>query len=95
MAQRKSEQDLKKELKMSKSQGYLDAVEAMKNIDWTAFPDEVEVDGVVYMQSEIGGRENKLPSGENLGVYIPKDFEACLEFGSLKLTHKQARKRAL
>ena len=80
---------------MSKSQGYLDAVEAMKRIDWTAFPDEVEADGVVYMQSEIGGRENKLPSGENLGVYIPKDFGECLTLGSLKLTSKQAKKLAV
>ena len=57
--------------------------------------DEVEVDGVVYMQSEIGGRENKLPSGENLGVYIPKDFGKCLELGSLKLRSKQAKKLAV
>ena len=80
---------------MSKSQGYLDAVEAMKKIDFNAFPDEVEVDGVVYMQSEIGGRENKLPSGENLGVYIPKDFDKCLELGTLKLRSEQAKKWAV
>ena len=80
---------------MSKSQTYLDAVDAMKNIDWTAFPDEVKVDGVVYMQSEIGGRGNKLPSGENLGVYIPKDFGKCLELGSLKLRSQQAKKLAV
>ena len=80
---------------MSKSQGYLDAVEAMKNLDWTAFPDEVEVDGVVYMQSEIGGRGNKLPSGENLGVYIPKDFGECLALGSRKLRSNQAKKLAV
>ena len=77
---------------MSKSQGYLDAVEAMKNIDFDAFPDEVEVDEVAYILSEIGGRENKLESGENLGVYIPKDFESCLKLGTLKLTNKQAKK---
>ena len=76
---------------MSKSQGYLDAVEAMKNIDWTAFPDELEVDNVSYILSEIGGRENKLKSGENLGVYIPKDFDMCLKVGTMKLTNKQAK----
>ena len=80
---------------MSKSQRYLDAIEAMKRIDWTAFPDEVEVDGVIYMQSEIGGRENKLPSGENLGVYIPKDFKECLTLGLLKLRSKEAKKLAV
>ena len=55
------------------------------------FPDEVESDGVAYILSEIGGRENKLESGENLGVYIPKDFESCLKLGTLKLTSKQAK----
>ena len=78
---------------MSKSQGYLDAVK--KAMSLPSFPDEVEVDGVVYIQSEIGGRENKLPSGENLGVYIPKDFDKCLELGTLKLRSKQAKKLAV
>ena len=70
-------------------------VERLRRIDYTAFPDEVESDGVVYILSEIGGRENKLESGENLGVYIPKDFESCLKLGSLKLTNKQAKKLAV
>ena len=80
---------------MSKSQAYLDAVERLNSVDWAnlpTFPDEVEVDGVTYIQSEIGGRENKLKSGENLGVYIPKDFEMCLKMGTIKLTSKQAEK---
>ena len=55
----------------------------------------MEVDGVVYMQSGIGGREIKLPSGENLGVYIPKDFDKCLELGTLKLRSKEAKKLAV
>ena len=59
------------------------------------FPDEIKAYGYVYILSEIGGRGNKRKSGENLGLYIPKDFEACLEFGSLKLSHKQAIKRAV
>ena len=66
-----------------------------KITNYNAFPDEVKAYGYVYILSEIGGRGNKRKSGENLGLYIPKDFEACLEFGSLKLTHKQARKRAV
>ena len=74
---------------MSKlSQTYLDAV---KDIDLNSFPDELEVGNVIYILSEIGGRENKLPSGENLGVYIPKDFEMCLKVGTMKLTSKQAK----
>jgi hypothetical protein len=73
---------------MSKSQAYLDAI---KNIDWNAFPDEIEANDIVYIQSEIGGVGNKLPSGENLGVYIPKDFDKCLELGSVKLTSEQAK----
>ena len=77
------------------SQGYLEALEAMKNIDFEAFPDEVEVDEVVYILSEIGGRGNKLESGENLGVYIPKDFGECLKIGTLKLRNKQAKKLAV
>ena len=80
---------------MSKSQGYLDAVEAMKRIDWTAFPDEIEANDIVYIQSEVGGRGNKLPSGENLGVYIPKDFDKCLELGLVKLTSEQAKALAV
>ena len=74
------------------SQGYLDAV---AKIDWDAFPDEIEANGVVYVQSEIGGRGNKLPSGENLGVYIPKRFDDCLKIGTLKLTSEQAKKLAV
>ena len=70
-------------------------VERLRKMDYNAFPDEVECDGVVYIQSEIGGRENKLPSGENLGVYIPKDFDKCLELGTLKLSSKQAKKLAV
>ena len=83
---------------MSKSQAYLDAVERLEAVDWVnlpTFPDEVEVDGITYIQSEIGGRENKLKSGENLGVYIPKDFEMCLKIGTIKLTSKQAEKLAV
>ena len=79
---------------MSKSQAYVDAVERLSSVDWAnlpTFPDEVEVDGITYIQSEIGGRENKLKSGENLGVYIPKDFEMCLKIGTIKLTNKQAK----
>ena len=66
---------------MSNSQTYLDAVERLKSVDWASiptFPDEVEFLDVIYIQSEIGGRENKLPSGEELAVYMPKDFEMCL-----------------
>jgi hypothetical protein len=70
-------------------------VEKLRRIDYNAFPDEVESDGVVYILSEIGGRENKLESGENLGVYIPKDFESCLKLGSLKLRSKEAKKLAV
>ena len=70
-------------------------VERLRRIDYNAFPDEVEVDGVIYILSEIGGRENKLESGENLGVYIPKDFESCLKLGSLKLRSKEAKKVAV
>ena len=77
---------------MSKSQVYLDA---LKNIDFNAFPDEVESDEVVYILSEIGGRENKLESGENLGVYIPKDFGECLKIGTLKLRSEEAKKLAV
>ena len=77
---------------MSKSQGYLDAIKAMKNIDFNAFPDEIKANDIVYIQSEIGGSGNKLPSGENLGLYIPKDFGKCLELGSLKLTSEQSKK---
>ena len=70
-------------------------VERLRRIDYNAFPDEVESDGVVYILSEIGGRENKLESGENRGVYIPKDFESCLKLGSLKLRSKEAKKVAV
>ena len=80
------------------SQTYLDAVERLKAVDWAnlpTFPDEIKVNDIVYIQSEIGGRENKLPSGENLGVYIPKDFDKCLQVGSIKLTSKQAEKLAV
>ena len=83
---------------MSNSQTYLDAIKRLKAVDWAnlpTFPDEVKVDGIAYIQSEIGGRENKLPSGENLGVYIPKDFNECLKIGSLNLTSKQANKVAV
>tara|TARA_B110000196_G_C20713773_1_gene460912 strand:- start:295 stop:531 length:237 start_codon:yes stop_codon:yes gene_type:complete len=74
------------------SQTYLDAV---ANIDFNAFPDEVEWLDVIYIQSEIGGRGNKLPSGEELAVYIPKDFDSCLKHGSIRLTSKQAEKLAV
>ena len=70
-------------------------VERLRRIDYNAFPDEVEKNGEVYILSEIGGRENKLDSGENLGVYIPKDFQSCLELGSLKLRSKEAKKLAV
>ena len=70
-------------------------VDKLRRIDYNAFPDEVESDGVTYILSEIGGSENKLESGENLGVYIPKDFESCLKLGTLKLTNKQAKKLAV
>ena len=83
---------------MSNSQVYLDAVKRLKSIDWASlptFPDEVEVDGATYIQSEIGGRGNKLSSGEELAVYIPKDFESCLKYGSIKLTSKQAKELAI
>ena len=85
-------------LNMSKSKTYLDAVDRLNSVDWSnlpTFPDEVEVDGVIYAQSEIGGRGNKLKNGENLGVYIPKDFEMCLKIGTIKLTSKQAKKLAV
>ena len=55
------------------------------------FPDEIKANNIVYIQSEIGGRGNKLPSGENLGLYIPKDFDKCLQVGSIKLTSEQAQ----
>ena len=72
----------------NKSQIYLDAVQqAMAS---PPFPSEIKANNIVYIQSEIGGRGNKLPSGENLGVYIPKDFDKCLELGSVKLTREQA-----
>jgi hypothetical protein len=78
---------------MSKlSQKYLNAV---SKIDWNAFPDEIKANDIVYIQSEIGGRGNKLPSGENLGVYIPKDFDKCLQVGSIKLTSEQAKELAV
>ena len=87
---------------MSKSQGYLDVIKSIefnKGVlscaNLRSFPDEVEVDEVVYILSEIGGRENKRESGENLGVYIPKDFESCLKLGTLKLRSKQAKKLAV
>ena len=83
---------------MSNSQAYLDAVERLNSVDWVnlpSFPDEVEADGITYVQSEIGGRENKLSSGENLGVYIPKDFEMCLKMGTIKLTSEEAKKLAV
>ena len=83
---------------MSNSQAYLDAVKRLKSIDWEnlpTFPDEVEYLDVIYIQSEIGGRGNKLPSGEELAVYMPKDFESCLKHGSIKLTSKQAKKLAV
>ena len=70
-------------------------VEKLRRIDYNTFPDEVESDGVVYILSEIGGRGNKLESGENLGVYIPQDFESCLKLGSLKLRSKEAKKLAV
>jgi|TARA_R110000824_G_scaffold173743_1_gene351899 hypothetical protein len=60
-----------------------------------SFPDEIKANDIVYIQSEIGGRGNKLPSGENLGVYIPKDFDKCLQVGSIKLTREQAKKLAV
>ena len=63
----------------------------IKKSSLNIFPDEVESDGVAYILSEIGGRENKLESGENLGVYIPKDFDSCLKLGTLKLTSKQSK----
>ena len=81
--------------KMSYSQSYLDAVERLKSVDWSKipnFPDEIKANNIVYIQSEIGGRGNKLPSGENLGVYMPKDFSECFKRGSIKLTIEQARK---
>tara|TARA_Y100000310_G_scaffold68852_1_gene64180 strand:+ start:416 stop:679 length:264 start_codon:yes stop_codon:yes gene_type:complete len=84
--------------KMSYSQSYLDAVERLKSVDWSKipnFPDEIKANNIVYIQSEIGGRGNKLPSGENLGVYIPKDFSECCKRGSIKLTIEQARKLAV
>ena len=83
---------------MSKSQTYLDAVERLKAVDLAnlpTFPDEIKANGIVYIQSEIGGRGNKLPSGENLGVYIPKRFDDCLKIGTLKLTSEQAKKLAV
>ena len=70
-------------------------VDKLRNVCYNTFPDEVEKDGEIYILSEIGGRGNKLESGENLGVYIPKDFESCLKLGSLKLTSKQAKKLAV
>ena len=70
-------------------------MQKINRIDFTPFPDEVESNGVPYILSEIGGRENKLSSGENLGVYIPKDFESCLKLGTLKLTNKKAKKLAV
>ena len=70
-------------------------VERLKKIGYNAFPDEVKVDEVVYILSEVGGRENKLESGENLGVYIPKDFGECLKIGTLKLRSKEAKKVAV
>jgi len=57
----------------------------------TYFPDEIKANNIVYIQSEIGGRGNKLPNGENLGLYIPKDFDKCLQVGSIKLTSEQAQ----
>ena len=83
---------------MSNSQAYLDAVERLSRVDWGSlptFPDEVEWLGVTYIQSEIGGRGNKSPSGEELVVYIPKDFKSCLKHGSIRLTSKQAKKFAV
>ena len=80
------------------SQTYVDAVGRLEAVDWSnlpTFPDEVKVHDITYIQSEIGGRGNKLPSGENLGVYIPKDFEMCLKMGTIKLTSKQAEKLAV
>jgi hypothetical protein len=85
-------------MNMSKSQTYLDAVERLKAVDWAnlpTFPDEVKVDGITYIQSEIGGRENKLPSGEELGVYMPKCLDYCLKIGIIKLTSEQAKKIAV
>ena len=70
-------------------------VKRLSKIDYNAFPDEVKVDEVVYILSEVGGRENKLESGENLGVYIPKDFGECLKIGTLKLRSKEAKKVAV
>ena len=72
------------------SKAYLDAVREYEMEKLSRFPDEIKVNNIVYIQSEIGGRGNKLPSGENLGVYIPKDFDKCLEIGSVKLTREQA-----
>jgi hypothetical protein len=83
---------------MSNSQAYIDAVERLSDIDWAnlpTFPDEVKMDGVTYIQSEIGGRGNKSSGGEELGVYMPKDFEMCLKIGTIKLTSKQAKKLAV
>jgi len=70
-------------------------VDKLRRIDYNAFPDEVKKNGEIYILSEIGGRGNKLESGENLGVYIPQDFESCLKLGSLKLRSKEAKKLAL
>ena len=83
---------------MSNSQAYIDAVERLSRVVWDnlpTFPDEVEVDGIIYVQSEIGGSGNKSSSGEELGVYMPKDFEICLKMGTIKLTSKQAEKFAV
>jgi len=70
-------------------------VERLRKIDYNAFPDEIKANEITYILSEIGGRDNKLRSGENLGVYIPKDFETCLKVGSVKLTSEQAKKLAV
>ena len=59
------------------------------------FPDEIKANNIVYIQSEIGGRGNKRESGENLGLYIPQDFERCLKLGSMRLTSKEAKKLAV
>ena len=70
-------------------------VEKLKKIDYNAFPDEIKANDITYILSEIGGSDNKLRSGENLGVYIPKDFETCLKVGSVKLTSEQATRLAV
>ena len=70
-------------------------VERLSQLDYNTFPDEIHKDGEIYILSEIGGRGNKRESGENLGLYIPQDFERCLKLGSMRLTSKEAKKLAV